>query len=441
MQGNTMINVVFLTFYNVFMINYYMDSFLIYHSKKRMILGWMPFVLWEFIRIISIWNMYPEGILTRQNPGINLFMNIVVMVIAGLFAYQGEIWKRLLFPIMYVALLMVVEAIVVFGLNYLENSDFSMVFYLFLSNSIMFILIIGIRNYVKVKEIHQGYVKDGKSLLILPSIGIILYYVLYKIAVLMEMENKEITRGLIMSAILLLIILLYGYSIYGRMAKEFQILENNRSYVNQLDLYKNYFQMKEEAEQKILRTKHDLKQNFLLIEHMLIQHKYKEAQSMVSSMRGNISSPLGLRNHTGNLALDAQVSQMWKTAEEKGVRANINIDVQKNLNIADEDLSVILGNAIDNAFEALAKISEQEKRLWLEVKFIKGILFIQVKNTYIGEQLIGIPKSSKTKKYHGIGLTSIERMVKKYQGEMKIKTEDNKFSLEIVLYENEKRIK
>ena len=440
MQGNAMIKVVFLTFYNVFMINYYMNSFLIYHSKKRMILGWMPFVLWEFIRIISIWNMYPEGILTRQNPGINLFMNIVVMVIAGLFAYQGEIWKRLLFPIMYVALLMVVEAAVVFSLNYWGSSDFSIVFYLFLSNSMMSILIIGIRNYVKFKEIDQGYVKDGKSLLILPLIGMNLYYVLFKIAVLMEMENKEITRGLIMSAILLLIILLYGYSIYGRMAKEFQILENNRSYVNQLDLYKNYFQMKEEAEQEILRIKHDLKQSFLLIEHMLIQHKYKEAQSMVSSMRGNVCSPLGLRNHTGNLALDAQVSQMWETAEEKGVKVNINIDVQKNLNIADEDLSVILGNAIDNAFEALDKISEQEKQIWLEIKFIKGILFVQVKNTYIGEQLIGIPKSSKTKKHHGIGLTSIERMVKKYHGKMKIKTEDNKFSLEIVLYEKEKKV-
>lgn len=128
---------------------------------------------------------------------------------------------------------------------------------------------------------------------------------------------------------------------------------------------------------------------------------------------------------------------MWETAEEKGIKVKSNIDVQKSLNIADEDLSVILGNAIDNAFEALAKIPDQEQQLWMEVKYIKGILFIQVKNTYFGEQFMGIPKSSKTKKYHGIGLTSIERMVKKYRGKMKIKTEDNWFSLEIVLYENE----
>ncbi len=437
MLENTITKVVFLTVYNVIMINVYMDSFLIYHSKKRMILGWMPFVIWEFIRITSIWHMYPEGILTRQNPGINLFVNILVMVIAGLFAYQGEIWKRLLFPIMYVALLMVVEAAVVFGLNYLENSDFPIAFYLFLSNSMMSMLVFGIRNYVKVKEIRQGYVKDGKSLLILPLIGINLYYVLYKTALLMKTESKEITKGLIMSAILLLIILLYGYCIYGRMAKEFQILENNRFYINQLDLYKNYFHMKEEAEQEILRIKHDLKQSFLLIEHMLIQHQYEEAQNMIISMRGNVCSPLGLRNHTGNLALDAQICQMLETAEQKGIRVNINTDIQNILNIADEDLSVILGNAIDNAFEALTEIVAQEKQLWLDVRYVKGIVFIQVKNTYFGEQLTGIPKSNKTKKYHGIGLASIERMVKKYQGRMKIKTEDNCFSLEVVLYENE----
>ena len=123
MLENAVIKAVFLTFYNVFMIHLYMDSFLIYYSKKRMLLGWMPFVLWEFIRITSVWNLYPEGILTRQNPGMNFCMNIAVMVIAGLFAYQGELWKRLLFPMMYVALLMVVEAAVVFGLNYVENPD------------------------------------------------------------------------------------------------------------------------------------------------------------------------------------------------------------------------------------------------------------------------------------------------------------------------------
>lgn len=123
MLENAVIKAVFLTFYNVFMIHLYMDSFLIYYSKKRMLLGWMPFVLWEFIRITSVWNLYSEGILTRQNPGMNFCMNIAVMVIAGLFAYQGELWKRLLFPMMYVALLMVVEAAVVFGLNYVENPD------------------------------------------------------------------------------------------------------------------------------------------------------------------------------------------------------------------------------------------------------------------------------------------------------------------------------
>lgn len=241
MLENAVIKVVFLTFYNVFMIHLYMDSFLIYYSKKRMLLGWMPFVLWEFIRITSVWNLYSEGILTRQNPGMNFCMNIAVMVIAGLFAYQGELWKRLLFPMMYVALLMVVEAAVVFGLNYVENPDFSMIFYLILSNSIMSVLIVGIRNYVKVKQIHQGYVKDGKSLLILPLMGMNLYYVLYRMALLIKLENKDITRGLIMSAILLLIILLYGYCIYGRMAKEFQISENNRFYVHQLGVYKIIF--------------------------------------------------------------------------------------------------------------------------------------------------------------------------------------------------------
>lgn len=437
MPINTIIKAVFLTFYNVFIINLYMDSFLTYYSRKRMVIGWFPFILWELARTTSLWKIYPDGILTRQNPGINLIMNITVMVIAGLFAYRDEIWKRLLFPIMYVALLMVVEAAVVFGLYYLKHPDFSMTFYLFLSNTLMSVLVIGIRNYAKVKEIHQGYAKDGKTLLILPLMGINLYYVLYKTAFLIESEDKEAMGGLVLSAIFLLIILLYGYSIYGRMVKEFQILENNSFYINQLTLYKHYFHMKEEADQEILTIKHDLKQKLLLMEYTLIQHQYEEVQNMLSSIRGNVDSPVGLRSHTGNLALDAQVSQMWEMAEEKEIKVDTNIEIKRNVKIADEDLSVILGNAIDNAVEALERIPDQEKQLYLEVRYIKGMLFIQVKNTYLGGQFTGMPKSSKKKKYHGIGLTSIDRMAKKYQGNMKIKTEGKWFFLEVVLYEKD----
>lgn len=48
-------------------------------------------------------------LLAGQNPGVNLGLNIAVMGAVGLVSYVGEIWKRLLFPVAYIALLTAVE--------------------------------------------------------------------------------------------------------------------------------------------------------------------------------------------------------------------------------------------------------------------------------------------------------------------------------------------
>jgi len=52
------------------------------------------------------------------------------------------------------------------------------------------------------------------------------------------------------------------------------------------------------------------------------------------------------------------------------------------LSINDADLCVLPGNALDNALEASALVREWKKEVWVFLDYVKGCLFLQVKNYY-----------------------------------------------------------
>ena len=99
-------------------------------------------------------------------------------------------------------------------------------------------------------------------------------------------------------------------------------------------------------------------------------------------------------------------------------------------------MSVILGNAIDNAIEA-AKETE-ERRVSVILQYTKGRLLIQISNPYSGELQLGTSGEYLTKKAekenHGYGLKSIKDVVEKSGGVMNIEAKEGRFILTILLY-------
>ena len=99
------------------------------------------------------------------------------------------------------------------------------------------------------------------------------------------------------------------------------------------------------------------------------------------------------------------------------------------------DLSVLFGNALDNAIESVEKISDADKRLiHLTISREKSFLRIRVENCYEGEINFvgGLPSTAKDARYHGYGMKSIRSIVEKYNGSMTVKAQDGWFELRIL---------
>lgn len=139
---------------------------------------------------------------------------------------------------------------------------------------------------------------------------------------------------------------------------------------------------------------------------------------------------------TGNVKLDAILNSKISLAKSKGIRVEAKALVPSSLPFSEVDLSLIIGNLMDNAMEACLKIDQEQQRfirIYLDV--LKGQLYIYVMNAVGGplKKEGGRYLTTKRSAFHGFGLMRLDRVVEKYQGYLNRQDETDVFVTEILL--------
>ena len=140
---------------------------------------------------------------------------------------------------------------------------------------------------------------------------------------------------------------------------------------------------------------------------------------------------------TGNDVFDTILTEKSLYCKKHDIQVTCVADGSQMGFIDTIDLYAILGNAMDNAIEAVEKFEEKEKRQ-IDVMIYRqhNFLVMNIMNP-IPEQLIyeeGIPVTTKSdKQSHGFGLRSIKQILKKYEGFLNVSEEDGCFSLKLLI--------
>lgn len=144
-----------------------------------------------------------------------------------------------------------------------------------------------------------------------------------------------------------------------------------------------------------------------------------------------------LNANTGSRVLDALLTDQCFRCRDKEIRFTYLADGRRIDFLEPVDLYTMLGDAFDNAVEALERVENPEKRiLTLELLPRQDFLFINLENYCSDPPLIDkdLPKSSKPDDgRHGIGLRSIRYIAEKYGGTMSVCVEDGYFCLKITI--------
>ncbi|MGV2985978.1 ATP-binding protein [Microbacterium sp. AGC85] len=179
------------------------------------------------------------------------------------------------------------------------------------------------------------------------------------------------------------------------------------------------------------RKYHDMKH------HLDALRAEQDAQTrgrMVDELEDSIRG-YGAVVYTGNHVLDAVLTAKRAYATEREVELSYVADGALLEFLRPLDLTAIVGNALDNAVQASARLAEADRRLVRFALFAQDdFVMLRVENTYDGVLLREGDRivSRQSAEGHGYGLRNIETAATAYDGAVSISSDGDWFSLRIL---------
>lgn len=138
-------------------------------------------------------------------------------------------------------------------------------------------------------------------------------------------------------------------------------------------------------------------------------------------------------NYTANIILDHFITR----TKELGVPLRFSFHLSHTPGISDADLCVLIGNALENALEATLEAPADKRFISARALEEEDRIYMTFDNSFSGELKASGENGYLSRKRGfttaGVGIPSIRTIVKKYDGDMRIDTEDGVFKLSILL--------
>lgn len=137
---------------------------------------------------------------------------------------------------------------------------------------------------------------------------------------------------------------------------------------------------------------------------------------------------------TGNVSVDVILSAKIAKAKSKGINVTVKANLPDNLNVTDVELSIVIGNLLDNAIEACTASTDKEPFIRVYLVMKSNMLYFSMLNSS-GDKLKkdGSLFNSKKGGFHGFGLRRAESIIEKHGGWIKYNSEDGAFSSEFLV--------
>ena len=180
----------------------------------------------------------------------------------------------------------------------------------------------------------------------------------------------------------------------------------------------------EEVENMYRQTRgwrHDYRNHIQTMKAYLQMGQYEKLSQYLSELEVDLNT-VDTVIKTGNVVIDAILNSKISLAKHQDIQVKAKAIVPADLgnSISEVDLSIILGNLMDNAIEACQQIPDKKDRfIRVYIDILKGQLYLYIMNSSC-QKLIRtgkIYRTTKNEKYHGFGLLRVDKMVEKYLGE------------------------
>jgi len=214
---------------------------------------------------------------------------------------------------------------------------------------------------------------------------------------------------------------------YSIRERDWQLQENE--YRRQI-FYLNHL---EDINHQMKSIRHDFNHHIGCLHGMLEQGELESAKEYANELVSE-AEQFNVAFSSDYPGISGLLSAKYQVMRSKKIEFAWRVNMPKEIDLKLIDLSIILGNAIDNAIEAVEKLDVSDRVIELSIYHEMDYLVIKIKNPYLqGVLSDNFTTSKEDSENHGYGLNNIRFIVEKYDGIMKISTEENTFILNVAL--------
>lgn len=364
-------------------------------------------------------------IMNKYLPSTGNIINYIFLIAAIKVAFNKKISKVLAEFCLVISLGMITQLIlmvIIIGLNRISGGwDFYRegIFI----NSALLLISISIYQFVPIGRYYERY-GSGLNKMYIFIINLMAYIISLKL--IWEYNHDYIVNGLIFFTIATIAFILLNVIYF---VKNFKLEEQKKI----IDSHNKYNLILSNIMGEVRRRQHDFKNHLNTIygivevaDDAVLRDELKNYISSLNSSLSDIDKVI----HIKNSVISAVIYSKNNEAKNRGINFFYEVkDGRIGFPIEDYELSEILNNLLDNAFEAADNRDFLRREVYLEIGEEEEGKYIEVGNSgpYISPEDIQLifAKGFSTKKEdgHGYGLYNVKRIVEGKNGQIQLSSE------------------
>ena len=185
------------------------------------------------------------------------------------------------------------------------------------------------------------------------------------------------------------------------------------------------------------QAKHDIRHHITVMDSYLQNCEYDKLREYLRSYQKSLPDDSAII-FCSNYTVNALLLYFAQQAKNQGIDYDVAVNIPREIPIPEEVLSVVLGNLFENAIEAASIVQEEIPQIVVRGKFENNALFLRIENSYDGKLNRAKDGTLLTTKAtgHGIGLSSIQSILRRQGGMLEISPSDCRFTVSLLINGN-----
>ena len=382
---------------------------------------------------------------TYNHPNIvmlDMFIGIILYEIYCITCLKGELAIKLILPF----IVSLINTIISYGFVYsspiiagvtfeeliTKSSLFRYLFVILANLSTMVVLFIMWRTKAKAYSLKK--VSNVIAFVAIPLLAMMILYITMYVMILTNFQSNII---ILLSIICVSMIVIAGivWFMIARINKDNEIKTKLLLSEQKANLYKQNIISSNSQIETIKLLKHDMKNNISCIDALIEEENYDEAHNICHSLTNKYTS-IGTIVNTENYLLNAVLNVEIEKAKSYGIPVKLSITNDLKMFKNSSDIISLIGNIFDNAISYLSKNKVKNNEINFSTGYEGSYSIIKCRNNILDSVLFNNPSlktDKEDKDNHGKGITIINSIAHKYNGDVIIKERNKEFIITVIL--------